>query len=250
MRIPSILPYLLSLLLSTACGNKTQEEEVILPEPIRVVMVDTTKAGLVLYFPPTDSIELRCFERPDPKVDSSVVFCCAAAFTVDWKSEPDHDRICGDHVSGGTLYKRPRLRRNTGAFFAKDSTFHFLYSATANQEHFRPSFTKATTAFTQEMLVHQGKKVKTTRPDRNTNQFRALCLTPDGRLCIADSDKSISFGEFVQLLTDAGMHEALYLDMGPGWNYSWYREYDDGKVTWIHANTLSSATNWLVFRQK
>ena len=55
------------------------------------------------------------------------------------------------------------------------------------------------------------------------------------------------FGDFIQLLLDAGMSEALYMDMGPGWNYSWYREYADSSATWIHSATLSSATNWLVF---
>ena len=67
--------------------------------------------------------------------------------------------------------------------------------------------------------------------------------------CSADSAKAVSFGEFIQLLLDAGMDEALYMDMGPGWNYSWYREYPDSNATWIHSASLSSATNWLVFCQ-
>ena len=53
--------------------------------------------------------------------------------------------------------------------------------------------------------------------------------------------------QVTQLLLDAGMSEALYMDMGPGWNYSWYREFPDSSVTWIHSVSLPSATNWLVF---
>ena len=129
------------LILACACGQKTKNIDSA-PEPTRFVTIDRTKAGLTIYFPPTDSIELRCFDRPDPKVDSSIVFCCAAAFTADWGTAPSHDRIQGDHVSGGQLFKRPRIKRNTGAFYSKDSTYRFLYSYEANQAHFRSSFEK------------------------------------------------------------------------------------------------------------
>ena len=57
------------------------------------------------------------------------------------------------------------------------------------------------------------------------------------------------FGSFIQLLLNAGMYDALYMDMGPGWNYSWYREYAGGEATYIHSATLGSATNWLVFHK-
>jgi hypothetical protein len=124
-----------------------------------------------------------------------------------------------------------------------------MYSPDAKQETFRPVFKHASTAFTQEMMIHQGEKVKTTRPDSNVNEFRALCLIGH-RLCIADASGPVRFGTFIQLLLNAGATEALYLDMGPGWNYSWYREYADSNAIWIHSATLSSATNWLVFRQK
>ena len=236
---------------TSACGHKSKNVEPA-PEtpPVPDVTIDTTNYGLVIYYPPTDSIELRCFDRPDPAVDSSIVFCCAAAFTADWKSEPDHDRIQGDHVSRGTFYQRSGVKRNTGAFFVRDDgRYAFMYSPLAKQETFRPVFKHASTAFTQEMMIHQGEKVKTTRPDKNVNEFRALCLIGH-RLCIADASEPMRFGTFIQLLLNAGAMEALYLDMGPGWNYSWYREYADSNATWIHSAPLSSATNWLVFCQK
>ena len=237
------------LLLCAACAHRTPSVE---PgsAPVPLMEIDTTVRGLVIYYPPTDSIELRCFVRPDPKFDSSIVFCCAAAFTADWKTEPSHERIQGDHVSGGRYYRRPRLKRNTGAFFVReDGRYAFMYSHDAKQETFRPVFEHASTAFTQEMMIHQGEKVKTTRPDNNVNEFRALCLIGH-RLCIADASGPMRFGAFIQLLLNAGATEALYLDMGPGWNYSWYRAFADSSETWIHSATLPSATNWLVFCQK
>lgn len=239
----SILAGIPALLVCVACGQGMSEVE---PEAVPLVTVDTTVPGLVLYYPPTDSIELRCFDRPDPARDRSIVFCCAAAFTDDWETGADHARICGDHVSGGTHYQRPKLKRNTGAFVAKDTTWRFLYSPSANPNSYRPSFKNATAAFTQEMMIHQGNRVKTTRSDSNVNQFRALCLV-DNRLCIADSARSMPFGDFIQLLLEAGAKEALYMDMGPGWNYSWYRTKADSAATFIHSRSLDCATNWLVF---
>ena len=98
------------------------------------------------------------------------------------------------------------------------------------------------------MMIHIGERVPTTRPDSNVNQFRALCQIGT-TLCVVDSAEAMRFGDFIQLLLDAGMNEALYMDMGPGWNYSWYREYPDSSATWIHSASLSSATNWLVFHK-
>lgn len=239
------------IMVTSACGHKSKNDESAPePAPAPVVTIDTTHHGLIIYYPPTDSIELRCFDRPNPVVDSSIVFCCAAAFTADWKTEPSHERIQGDHVSRGTFYQRPRLKRNTGAFFVMDDgRYAFMYSPVANPETFRPLFKHASTAFMQEMMIHHGARVKTTRPDNNANEFRALCLIGH-RLCIADASEAMWFGTFIQLLLNAGATEALYLDMGPGWNYSWYREYADSNATWIHSAPLSSATNWLVFCQK
>lgn len=242
------LPALLTLCAACAQGAPVVEP---VPEPVRLVEIDTTVHGLILYYPPTDSIELRCFDRPDPKVDSSIVFCCAAAFTTDFGSDADHTRICGDHVSGGRFYKRPRLKRNTGAFFVgEDGRYAFMYSPEAKQETFRLEFEHAVTGFTQEMMLRRGERVRTTRPDRNVNQFRALCLTAGGRLFIADAAEPMQFGHFVQQLQQAGAYDALYMDMGPGWNYSWYREYADSAATLIHSWPINSATNWLVFHRK
>ena len=58
-------------LLCVACGGHPVAETK--PEPIPLMEVDTTVRGLVIYYPPTDSIELRCFDRPDPAADSNVV---------------------------------------------------------------------------------------------------------------------------------------------------------------------------------
>ena len=73
MKLNTLLAGIPALLLFCfACGQgETAVEPEAKPEP--QVIVDTTVRGLVLYYPPTDSIELRCFDRPDPAADAAGV---------------------------------------------------------------------------------------------------------------------------------------------------------------------------------
>ena len=45
---------------------------------------------------------------------------------------------------------------------------------------------------------------------------------------------------------DAGVDEALYLDMDE-WHYSWYRSSFDVDAIPIHLDRKEAATNWLMF---
>lgn len=66
------------------------------------------------------------------------------------------------------------------------------------------------------------------------------------KLCVIDSKGVSSFGDFIQALLDEGVAEAIYLDMGPGWNYSWYLDYD-GVTHEIHKHRIIYTTNWITF---
>ena len=231
-------------------GNKKVEESNPSYLPTQAVVIDTTYAGLRLYYPSTDSIALRCFIRPEPSTDKDVVFCCAAAFTLDYETQPDHKRICSAHVSEGHYYRKPRIRRNTGAFVYNNGKWKFLYQEDADPAAFHAEFEDAANnfgaGFAQEMMIHNGQQVITTRPLSNVNLFRALC-EKDNRLCIADATETKSFGEFISSLLAAGISEAIYTDMGYGWNYSWYREFAGKEAAFIHPAYQECATNWLVF---
>lgn len=96
------------------------------------------------------------------------------------------------------------------------------------------------------MMVHQGGRVKTTRPLTNRNLFRALC-EKDSKLCVIDATEIKPFGDFIDSLIAVGVTEAIYIDMGHGWNYSWYRERIGDEAVFIHSAYLECATNWLVF---
>lgn len=243
-----------------SCGNRgdqgknhldetTEEAPIIQPS----VSVDTSSVGLVFYYPTTDSIALRCFVRPEPAKEPDIVFCCAAAFTLDYEKTPEHRRICSAHVSDGTYYPKPKNRRYTGAFVSYNKSWSFLYQADADPSAFEASFRTAAAnkgaGFAQEMMIHGGEQVPTTRSLSNVNLFRALCER-EGRLCIADATENKSFGAFIQSLLDAGVTEAIYTDMGSGWNYSWYRLLAKEKATYIHSTYQEAATNWLIFYSK
>lgn len=215
------------------------------------VLVDTDNPALNIYYPPTDSIALRCFIRPEPQKDLDIVFCCAAAFTLDFKKDADHKRICSSHVSEGIYYRKTEgQQRYTGAFVSYNHKWSFFYQKDADPAAFDTAFQNAAmyygTGFSQEMMIHKGKKVPTTRPLNNVNLFRALCEI-DGRLCVVDARESKAFGNFIDDLLGAGVQEAIYMDMGNGWNYSWYRENIGETAVFIHQDYQEAATNWLVF---
>lgn len=214
--------------------------ESIIPKAHIVETIDT--CGVRIYYPNYSNIDLICGTMPS-KSDSSIIIMAEAAFTGELLDEFKHSNIAGDHVSGGTRNKGYRCKRNNGAFVYYDGTPKFLYLDYSDE------FNKAADAggcgFAQEMMIHLGKEVSHTRHSSDINEFRALCLI-NGRIAIADSDAPIEFGKFISNLLKAGASEALYLDMGPGWNYSWYRT-DNDSIVEIHPVPLKYTTNWITF---
>ena len=214
------------------------EKESVETRPVEVL--DTL--GLRIYYPQYSKIDLVCGNMPS-KDDKTVLMVAEAAFTGDLLDEFNHSNIAGDHVSGGSRYRGYSCKRNTGAFVFYNDIPKFVY------QNYSADLDKAAKnggcGFTQEMMIHEGKIVPHTRPDNNSNEFRALCLI-DGKVAIADSKGNVKFGDFIKDLLKAGATEALYLDMGPGWNYSWYRD-SDGSPIEIHSFSTKFATNWITF---
>lgn len=205
-----------------------------------VDIVDT--CGLKIYFPNYSKIDLVCGTMP-AKDDNSVIMFAEAAFTGELLDEFKHSNVAGDHVSGGKRYKGYKCKRNNGAFVWYEGTPKFIHA------NYSSEFDKAADAggcgVAQEMMIHNGTVVRHTRPDGNSNEFRALCLV-NGKVAIADSKGVMKFGDFINNLQKAGTTEALYLDMGGGWNYSWYRNADGNPVE-IHPTPTKYATNWITF---
>ena len=208
------------------------------------VRVDTSLLGLTIYYPATDSVVLRCFEPPTPDIDSSIVFCCAAAFTrYDRPHNDNHLYIAGDHVCSGERRRGYPCANNTGAIVFYNGKWKFLLDKYSHELDSAAQYKGS--GFAQEMLIHEGRPIKTVRRLSQVEQYRALCQL-NGELCVIDAREPQPFGDFINTIMDAGVEEALYLDMGE-WHYSWYRNTFEGKAIPIYLDLKETATNWLVF---
>ena len=234
---------LLSLLSSVrGCAGKSVSY-LASSEPEQVVFIDTTHSGLVIYIPHYTGIDLVCDTMPS-KSDASIILCCEAAYTGDATEVFRHGNILGDHVSGGVRYKGIASRRCNGAFIYYGGIYRFVYgdlSAALDE-----AAAGGGMGFCQEMLIHDGVEVSHARKASSKNFFRALCEL-DGKLCVIDSTEWENFGSFINKLKDLGVSEALYLDMGMGWNHSWYRLYSDSEAVDIYPKTHDYTTNWISF---
>ena len=234
-----------ALTLSCCKGNKTDlstMDNSNIPAP--VMIDDTTVNGLTVYYPQFSSIDLVCGTMPSQQ-DTNVVFCAEAAFTHELLDEFDHSNIDGDHVSGGKRYKGAKCKDNSGAFaWFGDTTWEFV-----NGEYSELLDSVAAAGgmgFGQAIIIHDGESIRPLWRE-GTNRYRALC-EKDGRLCIVDSRDEVTYERFVALLEAFAPTHALYMDMGAGWNHSWWRD-SDGKVHEIHpvAEKSRYCTNWITF---
>ena len=215
-----IIPVIISVLILYSCfksesNDKSVPEEH--PSTCFIERIDTD--SLMILSPKFSKVDLVCETIPS-KRDTSVILCAEACFTGECLKEFDHFNIAGDHVSNGKRFHGFRCKRNTGAFIYYKSKWQFLY-----QDYNSAMDVAANNggcAFAQEMIIHNGKFVTAIRKDSNKNQFRALCQRNDS-LCVIESSGVVSYGDFKAALLRQKVQEAIYLDMGMGWNHAWYR---------------------------
>jgi hypothetical protein len=218
------------LLAIATCGNSTTIE---------------TTVNLNVYYPEYTKIDLVCGQMPKV-AQKNVEFCCEAAFTGELLNEFKHSNIADNHICSGVMKKGYRCRANTGGFVWRKGRWKFMrkadYPSAANGWYM---------GFCQLLIIKDGAvrsigaKMKTKR-----NIYRALC-EKDGKLCVVESKKSMTYEFFVKCLSAYKVSHALYLDMGRGWNYAWYRDakgqvkecFPDSKK----AVSYKYRTNWITF---
>ena len=210
-----------------------------------------TEYGDLICLKPDMSIltmDLVCGKIPSVENDS-IVLAFAGAFT-GTMFDKGHFNIAGDHVSGDIRFKGYRCKRNTGAF---------TWSSASGPQFFYDNYSSALDnaakeggmGFAQEMMIHNGKAVKTTRPLGNKNVFRALCLDKENQLALYESLGIVTFGNFINALLSQGVKEALYTDMGQGWNYCFYRlNANASSPKYLHDQPLPYASNFVVLKVK
>ena len=208
---------------------------------VNAVIVETTD-NLNVYYPDYTKIDLVCGKMPKT-AQSEVEFCCEAAFTGELLNEFKHSNIADNHICGGEMKKGFRCRANTGGFVWGKGKWKFMRKADY------PTVADGwDMGFCQLLIIKDGiaraigAKMKNSR-----NIYRALC-EKDGKLCIAESKKVMTYEFFVKCLSKYKVTHALYLDMGKGWNYAWYRD-KDGKVKEVFpesklAPSYKYRTNW------
>ena len=212
-----------------------------LASSICVERIDTN--GLIILFPAYSTVDLRCGNMPDSSEGKVILFAEAAYTRTPLEREFRHCKIAGDHVSKGIRYNGYRCCRNTGAFVYYGGKWKFMYQDYSAELDSAAKYGGA--AFAQEMMIHNSDIKRTVRGDGNINVFRALCELND-RLCIIESLEDIRFGDFKSSLKEIGVSEAIYLDMGVGWNYAWYR-VNENTIVELHPKIHGYCTNWITF---
>lgn len=202
--------------------------------------------SLTVYYPHFSRIDFVTEKMPS-KSEKDVIFVCAASFTGQLLDEFRHSNIAGHHVSSGKFHTGYKCGPYNGVFtWSGKSGWHFYnYSHKNSEPPLKTVAKEGGMGYCQSLLFHDGKRFKgCIKPDR-VNRYRALCEI-DGKLCVVDCAWNLPFGHFMDGLEKLGVDNALYCDMGRGWNYSWYRQ-DDGSVKELFPTPGKYTTNWIAF---
>ena len=198
-----------------------------------------------IYYPEYSKIDLVCGQMPKT-IQKDIEFCCEAAFTGELLSEFKHSNIADNHICNGVMKKGYRCKANTGGFVWGKGKWKFMRKA-----DYPTSSNDWNMGFCQMLIIKDGiPRPIGSKMRKNRTIYRALC-EKDGRLCILEGRKVMTYEDFVKHLKEFKVRHALYLDMGSGWNYAWYRD-KTGKVIEIFPMSKSAPnykyrTNWITF---
>ncbi len=196
-----------------------------------------------VFFPEYTHIDLVCGDRPS-KSDDTITWCSGAAFQHEVSLGFSHENIEGDHAVSGTLYKSPHYKEAYAAFTFAEGRHSFEFEEEA--EAVKAAANAGGSGFMQFALIRDGE------PVMDFDRPRARCYRTlaelNGAVCIIDSVNMLHFDEFMEELERLGVTNAVYMDMGAGWNYSWYRNAQ-GKPVTLFGLPVPWSHNWVVFRK-
>ena len=199
------------------------------------------KEKLTIYEFDYSDIKMSYGKLPSTS-DERIVFTCAAAFTATLSEEFSYSNINGIVISDGKSHNLP-FKGNYGMFAFINNKPYFTEKA--SDELVRKAKKHKGTLFQQYPIIINSKRCKVKGPNE-LYQFRALC-EKNGRLFIAEASRSMKYTKFVELLQKKEVQNAIYLDVGYGWDRAWYRN-KRGKVKWINYFHFSNyPTNFVTF---
>ena len=228
-------------------GIHSQTEKSQQPRKGGAVQIEQT-ADLNIYHIDFDKIELYFGQRPESE---QVVYCAEAAYTnKPFGAKFAHKRIAGPHAGSGVKYKGGESPYYSGAFTYYQGHWHFHYNTKYEYNAVMDSAADCGgMGFCQSMIIYHKALVRQTRPSISQKEYYRTLCQKDGKLMIIDTREKISFGRFTYLLVEMGIEDAIYMDMGSGWNHSWYRD-EEGKKIEIFPKTHNCCTNWIGFIKK
>lgn len=185
------------------------------------------------------------------ETDSTILLCVEAAFTGELLKEFKTTNVGGDYVVDGIFRKGYKCKANTGFLYA-DKTIFTISSSEHCAEWIDKAKKNNGTLFQQILIVQNGINVYQGKPIKPTtsNIYRSACILNDGNFAIIQSLKSLPLKDFITSLIKMGVSDALYLDMGTGWNYGWYRETQKEAPTRLFDYRTPYQTNWLLIKSK
>ena len=205
-----------------------------------VILLETD--DLYIYYADYGDLDYVAGKRPS-KEDQTIQMCMAAAFQSTYELGFRHDNIVGWHASDGEL-ERGKPQDNLGAFTYVDGEAR-IWNTEEAEEAVKEAAARGGMGFQQFIVLCDGE-----RGMHRSDEFRCyrVLAVMEGKACIIDSRTQVHYDEFIQSLENLGVQDALYCDMGSGWNYSWYRG-EDAKPVNIIGIPWPFSHNWLVFRK-
>ena len=226
-------------------------------QPSYTMHVDSTE--LLTQYDITDcSLDLACGQMPDT-TEENVLLCAAAAFTGKCLDYFEHTNILGPHVSGGKSYEGYVEVKDDVPFAERYALFIWegkglngnmlakKICPLPGDQALADAVAQGGMAFTQHWVIKNGVVfTPQIQPLERVEHFRSLC-EKGGRFYVMANREEMAYQDYLQALVEAGVENALYMDMGAGWNHSFYRD-EQGQVHVIHPKGHSYPTNWLVVK--
>lgn len=196
-----------------------------------------------VFFPKYSQVDMECGKRPS-KSDKSISWCSGAAFQHEIQLGFSDENIEGYHASKGQYSESPYVKDGYGAVVFYDGDFRFEFDDP--QAAVKEAAKHNGSGFMQYRILRDGKLVNDFSMPR-VRSYRVIAQI-NGNLCIIDSIEMMHFNDFLEKLQEMNVDNALYMDMGAGWNYSWYRK-TTGKVKTLFGLKVPWSHNWVVFRE-
>lgn len=255
------LPVILTLTILASCQTSStqaaseQKEicEELVPDTLLTVSnveIDSMPFIVLRMNPEAAYISLADSVIPS-ETDTTIGLCVEAAFTGELLKEFKTTNIGGDYVIDGVFHKGYKCKANTGFLYA-DKKIYTISSSEHCEDWIEKAKKNGGTLFQQILIVQNGKNVYKGTPIKPTtaNIYRSACIMNDGNFAVIQSSKALPLNDFINSLIEMGVSDALYLDMGRGWNYGWYRETVDSPAIKLFDYRTPYQTNWLLIKAK